>query len=131
VHAKGCVLHDLAGAREVFDTVISDHRVRLQPCLYHHVHWFQGGVCINEKLVGVEGGLDVACLHALVVGQDCRVSDERFAEEMFEEMESMPNYKPRPAPYNSMILGMDSISSNISSAKRSSLTRQRAFTMVP
>ncbi|KAE8396052.1 hypothetical protein BDV23DRAFT_168338 [Aspergillus alliaceus] len=27
----------------------------------------------------------------------------RFAEEMFEEMESMPNYKPRPAPYNSMI----------------------------
>jgi pentatricopeptide repeat protein len=64
-------------------------------------------VCINEKLVGVEGGLDVACLHALVVGQDfadvptsvtygtivnalCRVSDERFAEEMFEEMESMP-----------------------------------------
>lgn len=33
----------------------------------------------------------------------CRVSDERYAEELFQEMESMPNYKPRAAPYNSMI----------------------------
>lgn len=41
--------------------------------------------------------------YGTVVNALCRVSDERFAEEMFEEMESMPNYKPRPAPYNSMI----------------------------
>ena len=34
VHAKGCVLHDLDGARKVFDAVVSDRRVRLQPCLY-------------------------------------------------------------------------------------------------
>lgn len=33
----------------------------------------------------------------------CRVSDERYAEELFHEMELMPNYKPRAAPYNSMI----------------------------
>ncbi|KAF1956402.1 pentatricopeptide repeat protein [Byssothecium circinans] len=31
------------------------------------------------------------------------VTDEKFAEELFEEMESMPNYKPRPAPYHSMM----------------------------
>jgi pentatricopeptide repeat protein len=41
--------------------------------------------------------------YGTVVNALCRVSDERFAEEMFDEMESMPNYKPRPAPYNSMI----------------------------
>lgn len=41
--------------------------------------------------------------YGTVVNALCRVSDERFAEEMFDEMESMPNYKPRPAPYNSLI----------------------------
>lgn len=41
--------------------------------------------------------------YGTIVNALCRVSDERFAEEMFEEMESMSNYKPRPAPYNSMI----------------------------
>ncbi|PWW72201.1 hypothetical protein C7212DRAFT_287901 [Tuber magnatum] len=32
-----------------------------------------------------------------------RVGDEHFAEELFQEMETMPNYKPRPAPYNSLM----------------------------
>lgn len=41
--------------------------------------------------------------YGTVVNALCRVSDERFAEEMFDEMESMSNYKPRPAPYNSII----------------------------
>ncbi|EEH22587.1 hypothetical protein PABG_04798 [Paracoccidioides brasiliensis Pb03] len=41
--------------------------------------------------------------YGTIVNALCRVSDERFAEEMFDEMESMPNYKPRPAPYNSII----------------------------
>ncbi|EDN03084.1 conserved hypothetical protein [Histoplasma mississippiense (nom. inval.)] len=41
--------------------------------------------------------------YGTIVNALCRVSDERFAEEMFDEMESMPNYKPRPAPYNSVI----------------------------
>ncbi|KAG8527470.1 uncharacterized protein KY384_007622 [Bacidia gigantensis] len=41
--------------------------------------------------------------YGTVVNALCRVSDERFAEELFDEMESMPNYKPRPAPYNSLM----------------------------
>jgi pentatricopeptide repeat protein len=41
--------------------------------------------------------------YGTVVNALCRVSDEKFAEELFEEMETMPNYKPRPAPYNSLM----------------------------
>jgi pentatricopeptide repeat protein len=41
--------------------------------------------------------------YGTVVNALCRVSDEKFAEELFDEMEGMPNYKPRPAPYNSMM----------------------------
>ncbi|KAI9886268.1 MAG: hypothetical protein M1823_001939 [Watsoniomyces obsoletus] len=41
--------------------------------------------------------------YGTVVNALCRVSDERHAEELFDEMESMPNYKPRPAPYNSLM----------------------------
>ncbi len=41
--------------------------------------------------------------YGTVVNALCRVSDKRHAEELFEEMESMPNYKPRPAPYNSLM----------------------------
>lgn len=41
--------------------------------------------------------------YGTIVNALCRVSDEKFAEELFEEMESMPNYKPRPAPYHSMM----------------------------
>ncbi|KAL2159486.1 hypothetical protein VTH06DRAFT_2491 [Thermothelomyces fergusii] len=41
--------------------------------------------------------------YGTIVNALCRVSDDKFAEELFEEMESMPNYKARPAPYNSMM----------------------------
>jgi pentatricopeptide repeat protein len=41
--------------------------------------------------------------YGTIVNALCRVSDEKFAEEMFDEMEAMPNYKARPAPYNSMM----------------------------
>ncbi len=41
--------------------------------------------------------------YGTVVNALCRVSDEKFAEELFNEMEDMPNYKARPAPYNSMM----------------------------
>ncbi|KAF1347964.1 hypothetical protein BDV97DRAFT_334881 [Delphinella strobiligena] len=34
IHAKGCVQHDVAGARALFDSVVADSRIRLQPCLY-------------------------------------------------------------------------------------------------
>ncbi|KAK1700054.1 pentatricopeptide repeat domain-containing protein [Colletotrichum godetiae] len=41
--------------------------------------------------------------YGTIVNALCRVSDEKFAEELFDEMEAMPNYKARPAPYNSMM----------------------------
>ncbi|RKF65096.1 Pentatricopeptide repeat-containing protein [Golovinomyces cichoracearum] len=41
--------------------------------------------------------------YGTIVNALCRVSDEKLAEELFEEMESMPNYKARPAPYNSLM----------------------------
>ena len=41
--------------------------------------------------------------YGTMINAMCRVSDERHAEELFDEMESMPNYKPRPAPYNSLM----------------------------
>jgi pentatricopeptide repeat protein len=41
--------------------------------------------------------------YGTIVNALCRVSDEKFAEELFEEMETMPNYKARPAPYNSLM----------------------------
>lgn len=41
--------------------------------------------------------------YGTVVNALCRVSDEKFAEQLFDEMEAMPNYKARPAPYNSMM----------------------------
>lgn len=41
--------------------------------------------------------------YGTIVNACCRVSDQVFAEQLFDEMESMPNYKPRPAPYNSLM----------------------------
>ncbi|KAH9844940.1 pentatricopeptide repeat protein [Teratosphaeria destructans] len=41
--------------------------------------------------------------YGTIVNALCRVSDEKFAEEIFEEMETCTNYKPRPAPYHSLM----------------------------
>ncbi|KAK5112650.1 hypothetical protein LTR62_003966 [Meristemomyces frigidus] len=41
--------------------------------------------------------------YGTIVNALCRVSDEKFAEEIFEEMETCANYKPRPAPYHSLM----------------------------
>lgn len=41
--------------------------------------------------------------YGTIVNALTRVSDEKFAEEIFEEMESCANYKPRPAPYHSVM----------------------------
>ena len=41
--------------------------------------------------------------YGTLVNALCRTSEEKFAEEMFDEMESVPNYRPRAAPYNSII----------------------------
>ena len=51
----------------------------------------------------VAGIRPTSVTYGTIVNALCRVSDERFAEELFDEMESMPNYKPRPAPYNSLM----------------------------
>jgi len=41
--------------------------------------------------------------YGTLVNALCRTSEESFAVEMFDEMEAAPNYRPRPAPYNSII----------------------------
>ncbi|KAL9601083.1 MAG: hypothetical protein Q9219_002793 [cf. Caloplaca sp. 3 TL-2023] len=41
--------------------------------------------------------------YGTMINAMCRVSDEWQAGKLFDEMESMPNYKPRPAPYNSLM----------------------------
>ncbi len=41
--------------------------------------------------------------YGTLVNALCRTSEEHFAEEMFDEMESAPNYRPRAAPYNCII----------------------------
>lgn len=41
--------------------------------------------------------------YGTLVNALCRTSEENFAVEMFDEMEAAPNYRPRPAPYNSII----------------------------
>ncbi|KIW64100.1 hypothetical protein PV04_09058 [Phialophora macrospora] len=41
--------------------------------------------------------------YGTLVNALCRTSEERFAVDMFDEMEAAPNYRPRPAPYNSII----------------------------
>ncbi|KAI4154046.1 MAG: hypothetical protein L6R39_001457 [Caloplaca ligustica] len=41
--------------------------------------------------------------YGTMINAMCRVSDERHAESLFDEMEKAPNYKPRPAPYNSVM----------------------------
>jgi hypothetical protein len=34
IHAKGCVLHEMEGAKAVFDSVMADRSIRPQACLY-------------------------------------------------------------------------------------------------
>lgn len=64
---------------------------RIDDCLFY----FGDMQARNVKPTSVTYGTLVNAL--------CRTSEERFAEEMFDEMESMPNYRPRAAPYNSII----------------------------
>lgn len=64
---------------------------RIDDCLYY----FSEMRRLNLRPTSVTYGTMINAL--------CRVSDERFAEELFEEMEAQANYKPRAAPYNSMM----------------------------
>lgn len=64
---------------------------RIDDCLFYFAEMRQLGIKPTSVTYGT------------VVNALCRVSDEKFAEELFDEMEAMPNYKARPAPYNSMM----------------------------
>lgn len=64
---------------------------RIDDCLYYFAEMRGLGIRPTSVTYGT------------IVNALCRVSDERFAEELFDEMESMSNYKPRPAPYNSLM----------------------------
>lgn len=64
---------------------------RIDDCLYYFADMRSRGIRPTSVTYGT------------IVNALCRVSDERFAQELFDEMESMPNYKPRPAPYNSLM----------------------------
>lgn len=64
---------------------------RIDDCLFHFAAMRARGIRPTSVTYGT------------VVNALCRVSDSAFAEELFAEMEAMPNYKPRPAPYNSLM----------------------------
>ena len=64
---------------------------RIDDCLFYFA---------EMRTVGVR---PTSVTYGTVVNALCRVSDEKFAEEIFEEMESCANYKPRPAPYHSLM----------------------------
>lgn len=64
---------------------------RIDDCLYYFA---------EMRALGIR---PTSVTYGTIVNALCRVSDEKFAEELFEEMESMPNYKARPAPYNSLM----------------------------
>jgi pentatricopeptide repeat protein len=64
---------------------------RIDDCLFYFAEMRNFGVRPTSVTYGT------------IVNALCRVSDEKFAEEIFEEMESAANYKPRPAPYHSLM----------------------------
>ena len=64
---------------------------RIDDCLFYYQEMRDLGIHPTSVTYGT------------IINALCRVSDEKFAEQVFEEMESMPNYKPRPAPYHSIM----------------------------
>jgi len=64
---------------------------RIDDCLFYFAEMRSSGIKPTSVTYGT------------IVNALCRVSDDKFAEELFDEMEAMPNYKARPAPYNSMM----------------------------
>ncbi|KAL1303592.1 hypothetical protein AAFC00_006957 [Neodothiora populina] len=64
---------------------------RIDDCLFYFAEMRHLGVRPTSVTYGT------------IVNALCRVSDDKFAEEIFEEMESCANYKPRPAPYHSLM----------------------------
>ncbi|KAG5967605.1 hypothetical protein E4U58_002141 [Claviceps cyperi] len=64
---------------------------RIDECLLY----FQEMRSLNVNLTSVTYGTVINAL--------CRVGDYKTAEDLFHEMETQVNYRPRPAPYNSIM----------------------------
>ena len=64
---------------------------RINDCVYYFSEMRRFGIHPTSVTYGT------------IVNALCRVSDWRHAEELFEEMETMPNYKPKAAPYNCLM----------------------------
>ncbi|KAG6036423.1 hypothetical protein E4U19_003339 [Claviceps sp. Clav32 group G5] len=64
---------------------------RIDECLLY----FQEMRSLNVNLTSVTYGTVINAL--------CRVGDYKMAEDLFIEMEAQVNYRPRPAPYNSIM----------------------------
>ncbi|KAG6090630.1 hypothetical protein E4U30_003113 [Claviceps sp. LM220 group G6] len=64
---------------------------RIEECLLY----FQEMRSLNVNLTSVTYGTVINAL--------CRVGDYKMAEDLFHEMEAQVNYRPRPAPYNSIM----------------------------
>jgi pentatricopeptide repeat protein len=50
-----------------------------------------------------EGTQPTPVTYGAIIAAACRVGDSESAEAYFDEMTALPNYKPRSAPYNTMI----------------------------
>jgi pentatricopeptide repeat protein len=49
------------------------------------------------------GIIPTSVTYGTMINAVCRVGDDQRAEELFDEMEEMENYRPRAAPYNSLM----------------------------
>lgn len=64
---------------------------RIDDCLHYFSQMQERGIKPSSVTYGT------------LVNALCRTSEESFAVQMFDEMEAAQNYRPRPAPYNSII----------------------------
>ncbi|KAK4543515.1 hypothetical protein LTR36_005410 [Oleoguttula mirabilis] len=106
IHAKGCVLHDMAGARALFDSVIADGRVRPQPCMYqalfeslnaNHAVTESEGLLQDMRLRGVEFTPYIA--NALIHGWTL----EKNVQKAKEAFERVSRGRREPSTYEAMV----------------------------
>lgn len=106
IHAKGCVLHDLAGARSLFESVVADGSVRLQPCMYqalfeslnaNHAVKESEALLKDMRLRGVEFTPYIA--NALIHGWTLE-KDVQKAKDAFERV---PRGRREPSTYEAMV----------------------------
>lgn len=106
LHAKGCVLHDMAGARAMFDTIVSDRNIRLQPCVYqamfeslvanHQIGESESLLAdMRQRRVGMTPYIANALIHGWTLEKDLKKAQEAF--NMVEKS------KREPSTYESMV----------------------------